>query len=329
VDTWVAAGTEVTAHYDPMLAKLIVHGDTREQALAKLRRALADTRIAGLESNLDYLRAVTNFVPFVEGQHTTRSLGSFTAPSTSIEVLAPGVQTTVQDWPGRQGYWDVGVPPSGPMDDLSFRLANRLVGNDDDAAGLELTLSGPTLRFHHASRFALCGAAMTLTLDGRAIEPWQVHAVEAGSVLRIGSVAAGGGSRCYLAVRGGLDVPAYLGSRATFTLGQFGGHAGRTLRTGDMLHLGDEPPMPPAAALAIDAMPRYAGDGHEWDIAVLYGPHGAPDFFTDADIATFFATPWQVHYNSSRTGVRLIGPKPEWARRDGGEAGLHPSIFHD
>jgi len=203
------------------------------------------------------------------------------------------------------------------------------VGNDAEAAGLELTLSGPTLRFHHAAVVAVCGAAMPITLDGRALAPWQAHEVEAGGVLRIGSAAAGGGSRGYLAVRGGIDVPAYLGSRATFTLGQFGGHAGRTLRTGDMLHLGDEPAAAPVAALEAAAVPPYAGQGREWDIAVLYGPHGAPDFFTEPDIATFFATPWEVHYNSSRTGVRLIGPKPEWARRDGGEAGLHPSNIHD
>ncbi|MFL6696652.1 MAG: urea carboxylase, partial [Vitreoscilla sp.] len=329
VETWVATGSEVPSHYDPMIAKLIVTGSDRADAVRKLRAALADTRLSGIETNLRYLREIAASDMFADGRIVTRSLADFRYHPRAFEVLEAGVQTTVQDWPGRQGYWDVGVPPSGPMDDLAFRLANRLVGNDDDAAGLELTLSGPTLRFHHATRVALCGAAMTLTLDGRRIEPWQVHAVDAGSVLRIGSVAAGGGSRSYLAVRGGLDVPAYLGSRATFTLGQFGGHAGRTLRTGDMLHLGDEPAAPSAAALASGAVPRYASDGQEWEIAVLYGPHGAPDFFTDADIDTFFATPWQVHYNSSRTGVRLIGPKPEWARRDGGEAGLHPSNIHD
>jgi urea carboxylase len=329
VETWVATGSEVPSHYDPMIAKLIVTGTDRADAVRKLSAALADTRLSGIETNLRYLRAIAASEVFAEGRIVTRSLADFPYRPRAFEVLEGGVQTTVQDWPGRQGYWDVGVPPSGPMDDLAFRIANRLVGNDVAAAGLELTLSGPTLRFHHRTVVALCGAAMALTLDGRRLAPWRAHAVEAGGVLRIGSVAAGGGSRSYLAVRGGLDVPAYLGSRATFTLGQFGGHAGRTLRTGDMLHLGDEPATPPATALDAAAVPQYADEGREWDIAVLYGPHGAPDFFTDADIETFFATPWQVHYNSSRTGVRLIGPKPEWARRDGGEAGLHPSNIHD
>ena len=133
--------------------------------------------------------------------------------------------------------------------------------------------------------------------------------------------------RTYLAVAGGFDVPDYLGAKATFTLGRFGGHAGRTLRVGDMLHLARRDKLPEAdQRLPRALLPHYTD---RWDIGVLYGPHGAPDFFTAGDIDTFFATEWEVHYNSSRTGVRLIGPKPKWARRDGGEAGLHPSNIHD
>jgi urea carboxylase len=137
--------------------------------------------------------------------------------------------------------------------------------------------------------------------------------------------------RTYLAVQGGFDVPDYLGSKSTFTLGQFGGHGGRTLRVGDVLHVTPAHPENLAnaehrASLKTSLQPALT---HEWEIGVLYGPHGAPDFFTDEDIETFFATAWEVHYNSSRTGVRLIGPRPQWARRDGGEAGLHPSNIHD
>ena len=127
-------------------------------------------------------------------------------------------------------------------------------------------------------------------------------------------------------VAGGFQVPDYLGAKATFTLGQFGGHAGRHLRTGDVLHRLSATPDATPAALPPSLVPAHA---HHWDVGVLYGPHGAPDFFTPADVATFFATDWEVHYNSSRTGVRLIGPKPQWARPDGGEAGLHPSNIHD
>ena len=133
-------------------------------------------------------------------------------------------------------------------------------------------------------------------------------------------------------MRGGVDVPDYLGSKATFSLGKFGGHGGRALLPGDVLHLTEVV----APVSANDAAPAMALDpklrpqmSRAWEIGVLYGPHGAPDFFTEDDIATFFRTRYRVHYNSDRTGVRLIGPKPTWARQDGGEAGLHPSNIHD
>jgi urea carboxylase len=325
VDSWVERGTEVPAWYDPMLAKLIVTADTREQALVKLDAALAATRLAGIETNLSYLRQVVRDPVFREGRQVTRFLNSFHYRPATIDVIEPGVQTSVQDWPGRQGYWDVGVPPSGPMDAYAHRMANNLVGNAPDAAALECTLSGPSLRFNSNSVVAVTGAPASLTLDGEPVAMWQALRVSAGSVLAVGRCASG--CRLSVAVAGGLDVPAYLGSRSTFTLGQFGGHAGRHLRVGDVLHLNAvDPSVEALPATPASLIPAY--DKH-WDVGVLYGPHGAPDFFQDGDIATFFATDWEVHYNSSRTGVRLIGPKPEWARSDGGEAGLHPSNIHD
>jgi urea carboxylase len=311
VDTWIARGSEVSAHYDPMLAKLIAHGDDRAQALDKLARALDETRIAGLESNLDYLRAVMHFAPFTEGRHTTRSLATFSAPSHAIDVLSPGVQSSVQDWPGRLGYWDVGVPPSGPMDALALRLANRLVGNPEGAAALEITVAGPGLRCRSALQVAVTGAPIELTLDGAPLPMNTLLTLQAGQTLRLGRIT-GAGCRAYLAVAGGIDVPDYLGSKSTFTLGQFGGHGGRVLRAGDVLHVGQLAGLPAMESLIAAALvPSYSS---HWDIGVLVGPHAAPDFFTADDMAMFFATDWQVHYNSSRTGVRLIGPKPGCTR---------------
>jgi len=328
IETWVGAGSEVPPNYDPMIAKLIVTGSDRADAVHRLQAALADTRLAGIETNLRYLRALASAEVFARGEVITATLGGFAWHPQAFEVLDGGVQTTVQDHPGRQGHWDVGVPPSGPMDDFAWRIANQLVGNAAHAAGLECTLSGPTLRFHGDATIAICGADMAPTLDGEPVPLWQAVTVPRGSVLRLGAVQ-GGGARTTVAVRGGLDVPLYLGSRSTFTLGQFGGHAGRTLRTGDMLHIAEGPmaQLDGEVPEAVDLTPPSYS--HHWDIAVLYGPHGAPDFFTDGDIDTFFAHDWQVHYNSSRTGVRLIGPTPQWARTDGGEAGLHPSNLHD
>ena len=330
IETWVGRGSEVPPNYDPMIAKLIVTGRDRADAVLKLQRALADTRLSGIETNLRYLRALAAHPTFVEGRVVTRTLADLAYAPEAIEVIEPGLQTTVQDWPGRLGHWDVGVPPSGPMDALSHRLANRLVGNADTAPALELTLSGPTLKLHADAVVALVGAAMPLGIDTPdgvlRLEAGRAHALPAGTVLRIGAVE-GPGARATLAVRGGLDVPLYLGSAATFTLGQFGGHGGRTLRAGDMLHRAEATAGEAAtAALPMALAPALTRD---WRIAVLYGPHGAPDFFTPADIDSFFGTDWEVHYHSSRTGVRLIGPKPQWARPDGGEAGLHPSNIHD
>ncbi len=325
-DSWLEPGSEVPPYYDPMLAKLIVHAADRAAALAAMDRALAATAVAGIETNLDYLRQVVADPVFRAGRQTTGYLNDFVYRPHSIDVLAAGTQTTVQDYPGRQGYWDVGVPPSGPMDDLAFRLGNRLLGNPGMAAGLEITVTGPTLRFNSATRICLSGAALEATLDGAAVPWWQPLRVEPGSLLKLGRLS-GAGARAYLAVQGGIEVPDYLGSKSTFTLGQFGGHGGRPLRVGDVLHI----PALPAARLPDAALdPRLRpGYGPDWTLHVIYGPHGAPDYFTDRDIAMFFATAWEVHYNSSRTGVRLIGPRPEWARRDGGEAGLHPSNIHD
>jgi urea carboxylase len=325
-DGWVVDGTEVSAFYDPLLAKLIVTAPDRPAAVAALQAALDDTRLAGIETNLDWLRAVVRSEPFVTGQVSTRALETVAWTPDTIQVLSGGPATTVQDWPGRQGYWDVGVPPSGPMDDLAFRLGNRLLGNGDDAAGLEITALGPTLKFNRAAVVCLTGAAFDARLDGAPAPAYVPFTVTPGQVLKIGRVV-GAGLRGYLLFQGGLDVPAYLGSRSTFTLGGFGGHAGRNLTAGDVLRL--MPPPPGKAVEGVLPPPLRPVTTKAWTIRVLPGPHGAPDFFTPADVAMIGGTDWKVHYNSNRTGVRLVGPKPQWARRDGGEAGLHPSNIHD
>ncbi len=325
IETWVADGTEVSPLYDPLLAKIITVGATREEALARMRAALEGTCIAGIETNLHYLRQLIAGAQFECGAMTTRALESFDYVPRTLEVLGAGTQTTIQDYPGRVGYWNIGVPPSGPMDDLSFRLANRAVANEDAAAALEITLTGPALKFNVDSLICLTGAYMSSDIDGAAAPFWTPLQVRAGQILRIGGVV-GAGCRAYLAVRGGLDVPRYLGSRSTFGLGKFGGHGGRALIAGDVLHLGGATSRVEPAAIPECVRPVIED---EWDIGVLYGPHGAPDFFTESDMQAFFAATWEVHYNSNRTGVRLLGPKPTWARSDGGEAGLHPSNIHD
>ena len=324
-DHWVKSGAEVSPYYDPLLAKLQVYAEDREAAVEALEGALAETRLDGIETNLDYLRSIVAGETFRKGEIVTKSLSEHDYRPRTFEVLRSGTMTTVQDYPGRVGYWEVGVPPSGPMDSLAFRLGNRLLGNPEKAAGLEITATGPRLQFHTAVTAVLTGAEMSSTLNGEAVEFYRPFEIPVGAILDIGKVSAVG-VRSYLCIQGGIDVPEYLGSRSTFTLGQFGGHGGRALRLGDVLPIGESEVSGGPVELPKSEQPALT---NTWDIAVLYGPHGASDFFTPADIEMFFETEWEVHYNSAPTGVRLIGPKPEWARPDGGEAGLHPSNIHD
>ncbi|WP_459199993.1 urea carboxylase [Pseudomonas tremae] len=325
IDTWVEAGCEIPPYFDPMIAKLISWAPNRDQASAGLFAALHETRLYGVETNRDYLRQIIADTPFASGQPWTRCLEDLLYQADTFEVLSGGTQSTVQDYPGRQGYWAVGVPPSGPMDSRALRQGNMLLGNAEGCAALEITMSGPLLRFNTDAVLAVTGAHIPITLDGEPCAMNTALLVRAGSTLALGTIA-GAGVRSYLCVRGGLDVPDYLGSKSTFTLGQFGGHGGRALRAGDVLHI---------APLVDRSSGQQIADEHLDElkkvrqIRVIYGPHAAPEYFTETYIETFFATDWEVHFNSSRTGVRLIGPKPEWVRADGGEAGLHPSNIHD
>lgn len=327
IDHWIESGIEVPAYFDPMLAKVIVQAPSRAAALEKLSAVLNESTLYGIETNLDYLRALLQDDVLSQGKMTTRYLNHFIYQPARIEVLQAGTQTTIQDYPGRCGYWHVGVPTSGPFDNYSFRLGNRLLNNGDDAAGLEITLQGPLLKFTCATTIVLTGATIEAKLDGKPIAHYKVIDIAAGQQLYLGRITERG-ARAYLCVAGGIQCPDYLAAKATFTLGQFGGHNGRALRAGDVLtldkhhcHLREPFSQCPAALL-----PEISND---WQLRVIYGPHGAPDFFTDQDIESFFAHDWEVHYNSSRTGVRLIGPKPQWARTSGGEAGMHPSNIHD
>ena len=322
VDTWLRSGASVSPYFDPMLAKLICHGQTREDALDALSAALRDSSVYGIETNLDYLAHALEIPAFRQARMTTASLDGLDYAPRSFDVIEGGASTTVQSWPGRQGFWNVGVPPSGPMDDLSFRLGNRLLGNAPNAAGLEIVVQGPQLTFNAAATCVIAGPACEADLDGATLVPWSTFDVERGQTLRIGRVE--GGVRAYLLVAGGIDVPFVMGSTATFALGGIGGFNGRALRAGDTVRI--HAAKAEAAALSAEQHPDYAA---RTTIRVIMGPHTSPDFFTEDDIEAFLEAEWKVHYNSSRTGVRLTGPQPVWARPDGGEAGLHPSNIHD
>ncbi|MFC3746918.1 urea carboxylase [Paenibacillus sp. GCM10012306] len=323
IETWIQNGLEVTTLYDPMLAKIIVHGDSRPAAIAKMRMALDQLRVYGITTNQTYIYTFLATDLFQEGLVYTNMLNGFNPVEHALEVLDGGVQTTVQDYPGRKGYWDIGVPPSGPMDALSFRIGNRLLGNADSAPGLEMTLRGGSYRFRNEMVFCLTGSDMAATLDGKSVPLYTPTLAGTGSTLVLNESVSG--MRSYLLVGGGFDMPLTLGSASTFTLGGFGGHMGSALRPGAVLkvhrHQGtiQQP-------LSLQAIPEFT---QKWTIGVIPGPHCTEEYLLTEYLTQLTETEWEVHFNSSRTGVRLIGPAPLWAREDGGDAGLHPSNIHD
>jgi urea carboxylase len=323
VETWVRDGITVTSFYDPMLAKIIVHAATREEAIQKLSNALKDTRFYGITTNLQYLEALLKEKNYKSGHVYTKMLNGFAPDESAIEVIDGGIQTTVQDFPGRIGHWDVGVPPCGPMDAFSFRMGNQLLGNKENAAGLEFTLRGGAYKFRTDMSICLTGADMEAKIDEETAPMYQVIHVKRDQVLSFGEAKQG--MRTYLLVAGGLDVPLYLESASTFTLGGFGGHGGRALRTGDILRIHTNH----TAVFTELPKPYQPVFTNEWTIGVMAGPHCTEEYLLPEYLKQLTETSWEVHFNSSRTGVRLIGPTPLWTREDGGEAGLHPSNIHD
>ncbi|MFT8889608.1 MAG: urea carboxylase [Ethanoligenens sp.] len=322
VETWIEESSEVTALYDPMLAKIIAHGKDREEARAKLEKALNETKIYGVTCNLPYLSSFIARDDYKSGDLFTHMLDGFIPEYPALEVLDGGVQTTVQDYPARIGYWNVGVPPSGPMDMWSFRAGNLILGNDSGAPGLELTLRGGKYRFRGVATFCLAGADMQAALDGKPVALYEAITAKAGQILTFGEAKLG--MRAYLLLQGGLDMPLTLGSASTFTLGVFGGYNGCPLITGDILPIKKQENTAPYRNCTV-----HQKVSNEWVIGVIPGPHCTTEFLDPDYLKQLIDIKWEIHFNSSRTGVRLVGPTPQWTRMDGGEAGLHPSNIHD
>jgi antagonist of KipI len=225
----------------------------------------------------------------------------------AVRVIRPGMLTTIQDR-GRWGLQSRGVPVAGPMDPVSHRVANALVGNDADAATLEVTLIGPELEFEDERVVAVSGAEFAIALDGRAVPINAPFIVSAESHLRFGERRRG--ARAYLAIAGGIAAPLVLGSRATHLISAMGGIEGRPLRAGDRLPLSD-PALArrtaPALAQPIVALP----EGHA-TIRVLPGPQRA--LFADDALDALQSAPYSIAPNSDRMGFRLNGPRLAHAR---------------
>jgi antagonist of KipI len=216
-----------------------------------------------------------------------------------IEVLAPGLFTTVQDL-GRPGYGPIGVSASGAADPTGLRLANVLLGNPQNSAGLEMTLQGGQFLFPEGGVVALGGSDFGAEVDGQAIAPWTVYSIPAGRILKCGRSRSG--ARCYVCVRGGIRVPLILGSASTHILSGLGGFEGRALRRGDRLEIGPEPAGPARRSLHPDLMPLMTGHAV---IRVTSGPQA--EWFTEASVASFYASTYTVTADANRMGIRLSG----------------------
>lgn len=245
-----------------------------------------------------------------------------------IEVLKPGLQTCLQDYPGRIGYWNLGFPPSGPMDSWSFRLANLLVDNPSGAAGLEIQLMGPTLRFEEDALVALCGADLPARLDDAPFPLWESVSVRRGQTLTTG--VATRGARAYLCVAGGIEAPLLLGSRSTFAGAAVGGIDGGPLRKGQRLPVGTASGSANAGRRVKSAARPPLSKDKRWSIDVVRGPND--DWVDEAGHTRFLETEWRLSPQSARTGYRLEGP--DWTFTDkatdkGPEHGAEPSNILD
>ncbi|MER7795965.1 biotin-dependent carboxyltransferase family protein [Microbacterium sp. NPDC096154] len=229
-----------------------------------------------------------------------------------MRVTMPGLQTLVQDG-GRDGYYAMGMPPAGALDQRSYRVGNVLVGNASDAASLEFAFMGPAIAFTEDALVAVTGADVVVLVDGEARPGWTALRIRAGQTLSFGPMTRG--SRGYIAVRGGIDVPQRLGSRSTYATIGFGGHEGRALAAGDVLPVGDQlrEGTTDEEGLSLPEDRRPALESHV-QLAVVPGLCNYR--FTPESVERFFASTFTVSHEANRTGFRLSGPSLDFVPRE-------------
>ncbi|OCF62234.1 urea carboxylase [Kwoniella mangroviensis CBS 10435] len=333
VDTWIQSGTNISPFYDPMIAKVIVWDrDSHDQATDKMLATLTQSKVQGCPTNFQYLAAIVGSNAFRIGDTTTAFLTSdhFKFSPTTLDVISGGAYTTVQDLPARKGVGN-GVPESGPMDSVSFRVANLLVGNGENREALEVTLVGPELLFHAPAIVAVTGGVVDVSIDGEKVDMYTSLLVPAGKKMKLGMVSSG--CRSYIAIRGGFPtIPVYLGSKSTTTTLKLGGVQGRHLLPNDSLDLNPQTeewaehykPITIPQIARLDSLWKT-----KWELYTMPGPHDEPDFTTEKDRQTLYETEWKISHNASRSGYRLKGPRLQWSREDGGEGGSHPANVID
>ena len=223
-----------------------------------------------------------------------------------FEVVRPGMLTTVQDM-GRLGRQMQGVPVAGAMDGAALRFGNILLGNDDNAAGLEISMIGPTLKVISGSACcAVTGAEAGVSKNGSSLSCWTVYRIMPGDVLSFTPPPRNGGARAYLCVSGGFDVPLSMGSRSTYTRGGFGGHEGRAIKAGDILKT-NAPDVLWAECEGLSCPPSLRPNRDPAaPLRVVPGPQ--EDAFTEEGIETFYSSEYAISNSADRMGYRMEGP---------------------
>jgi biotin-dependent carboxylase-like uncharacterized protein len=246
-----------------------------------------------------------------------------------LRVINGGIETVVEDWPGRIGYLDNGMASSGAFDNVALGFANLLVGNPVREAAIEIAGGYFEAEFGGDAVISVTGTDMKPTVNNQPIPNWESVEVGKGDVIKFSHFGEFG-FRTYLGVAGGIDVPVYLGSKSTCVFGSYGGFQGRKLQEGDVLRFGKPSGSPGSLKgrrVKPGALPKYA---REWVLRAMPGPNSCPDYLTEKGMDYFFENSFRVQHSSNRSAYRLAEVKDlPFARQDGGVAGSHPSNVLD
>lgn len=245
-----------------------------------------------------------------------------------LKIIKGGIESVVEDWPGRLGYLRDGMASSGAMDNVAVQLGNLLVGNPITEGGIEVTGGMFQAEFGEDALIAITGADLGCTVNNQEVPMWESFKVSKGDVIKF-KMFKKVGFRAYICVAGGIDVPVYLGSKSTCLFGSYGGHQGRKLQPGDELGFGK-----PYKALEVgkklkaSAMPEYTNN---WQLKSIIGQNTCPTYITPEGMEWLFSYTFHVGNRANRAGIYLDEVDHEWffAREDGGLGGAHPSNVLD
>lgn len=326
-DHWIQTGTTITPFFDPLLGKLMIWAPSRNEAIEGIITILKEIKILGPPNNIEYCASIINDEKFRSGLTLTNMLDTFEFTPTLLEFVSGGALTTVQDYPGRINM-NGGIPRSGPLDDVSFQIANGIVGNELGTEALEFIFIGPELWFHKSATIALCGSKFEFKINGKEQPMWTSLSIPAGARVEIGKACSNLSDKAYLSIRGGLpNIAPYLGSKSTTPGLNIGGYQGRKFLTGDCISLPEHELVSEVRInykLPSCLIPQEPYDG-VWSIRCLNGPHCSEEIMGNEGRSILYDNEYKINPNTTRGSIALDGPKCVFSRRNGGDGGNNPS----